>query len=114
MEMGIEVSIIVPRYLEHKDIFNWFINQDHVPFMWESTSYQTLYDEFIKELNKIYNRDGSNFFWFIGGKLYGDEMFRNAYTNSDPIVVPANHIEVNISKMRESKIDYILNEKSNY
>jgi hypothetical protein len=105
----IEMSMIIPKYLKNKDLFDWFINHDHIPFMWDYTSYQEMYKEFVEELNDIYTKTGSKFFWFMDGKLYGDTMFRVTHHLSEPILIPYNHIEVDISKMRQSKIDYILN-----
>lgn len=86
-----------------KDLFSWFINQEHLPFDMSSDAYGTyltLYNEFILELNKLFNEKRARYYWFTqNGRLISDASFD---------LISLNHIKVNEAKLRDIKLDEIL------
>lgn len=90
-----------------KDLYVWFINQEHLPFDMSSDAYGTyltLYYEFLQELNILFQKTGDKYYWFTqSGKLVSDE-------GSD--VISGNHIRVDKTKLRNLKLEELLNEQS--
>lgn len=108
--MNFEDCIEIPtwnksmRKYNLKNLFEWFINQDHIPFDVSSDAhgmYYTMYQDFIKEIENKYQETGDLYYWFTkSGKLvsgYGSE----AYAVSDSV-------KINKSKIREWKLSQIL------
>ena len=87
----------------HQSPFEWFINQEHIPFDISSDAqglYYNLYHQFLKELYHLYLKTNSKYYWFTKeGKLIGDE-------GSD--VISANHIRLNKSLLRNLKLELLL------
>lgn len=83
-----------------KSIYEWFINQDHIPFDMSSDAhgtYYTMYQYFLKDLMRLYNEKHDKYYWFFNGELVShDEK------------ITGNCIVVDEVKMREFKMDLIL------
>ena len=85
-------------------VYEWFINQDHIPFDMSSDAhgiYFTLYQEFLKEIEHQYFMTGYKYWWFTQkGQLVSDEGRE---------VISSNSVRIDQSKIREYKIDQLLN-----
>ena len=62
--MNFEECINVNDYSKHKSLYEWFINQEHLPFDMSSDAhgtYWTMYHEFLKELEQKYQKNGDKY-----------------------------------------------------
>jgi hypothetical protein len=102
--MKFEKCICVPFESKGSNLFEWFINQDHIPFDMSSDAhgmYYTMYQDFLEEIEKKYTETGDNYYWFTKtGRLVSDEGREDISSNS---------VKVNKSKVREWKLSQILN-----
>lgn len=90
-------------YDGYSNVYDWFINQDHIPFDMSSDAhvmYYTLYVRFLDDLYKLYSETGDQYYWYNKGNLVSD---KGSY------VISSNSILVNKSKIREYKINQLLN-----
>lgn len=92
-----------PNDSDKKNLYEWFISQDHIPFDMSSDAhgmYYTMYQEFLKDLLKLYNEKHDKYYWFTNkGRLVSDEGRQ---------IINGNCIRVNKIKMREFKLNLIL------
>jgi len=68
--INIEPAIITTT--NHKSVYEWLINQDHIPFDMSSDAHGThyqLYQEFLKDINELYHKTGATYYWYHKGKL---------------------------------------------
>jgi hypothetical protein len=102
--MKFEKCICVPFESKGSNLFEWFINQDHIPFDMSSDAhgmYYTMYQDFLEEIEKKYTETGDNYYWFTKtGRLVSDEGRE---------VILSNSVKVDKSKVREWKLSQILN-----
>lgn len=68
---------IEPYYLTEKgydvNLFNWFVNQNHIPIDLTNSQYKELYNMFIKEVIEEFRRHDSEYYWFVeNGGLWSD------------------------------------------
>jgi hypothetical protein len=102
--MKFEKCICVPFESKGSNLFEWFINQDHIPFDMSSDAhgmYYTMYQDFLEEIEKKYTETGDNYYWFTkNGQLVSDEGRE---------VILSNSVKVDKSKVREWKLSQILN-----
>jgi ribose 5-phosphate isomerase len=57
-----------------KKLFEWFINQNHIPIDLTISQYKEIYDIFIKELIQLFKLTKSEYYWFgQNGRLISDE-----------------------------------------
>jgi hypothetical protein len=102
--MKFEKCICVPFESKGSNLFEWFINQDHIPFDMSSDAhgmYYTMYQDFLEEIEKKYTETGDNYYWFTKtGRLVSDEGRED---------ISSNNIRVDKSKVREWKLSQILN-----
>jgi hypothetical protein len=85
-----------------KSVYEWLINQDHIPFDMSSDAhgmYWTFYQEFLKDIQYLYYKTGSKYYWYSKGKLVHDE-------GDDEI--SGDSIKIIKEKLRSQKIDFIL------
>ena len=86
------------------NLYEWFINQEHIPFDMSSDAhgmYYTMYNEFLKEIEKKYIECGDNYYWFTRtGQLVSDEGHE---------VISSNGVKINKTKIRDWKLSQILN-----
>jgi hypothetical protein len=55
-------------------LFEWFINQNHIPFDLNEQQLKDLYTDFIKELVSLFRLTNSKYYWFgSNGRLISDE-----------------------------------------
>lgn len=98
----IDITEAITTY-DGRSLYEWFINQDHLPFDMSSDAqgtYLTLYNEFIKELEDLYRKRGDKYYWFTrGGQLVSDE-------GGD--VTSGNHFRIDKVKLRELKLEELL------
>ena len=98
--INIEPAII--NTTNHKSVYEWLINQDHVPFDMSSDAHGThyqLYQEFLKDINELYHQTGATYYWYAKGKLYVD-------TSSLPNL--SNSVKVDKNKLRDLKLIELL------
>ena len=85
-------------------LFDWFINQDHIPFDMSSDAHGThyvVYRDFLKNLQELYNNTGHIYYWFNQkGELFSDGEIEE---------ISAYSIKLNKMKMRQYKLEEILN-----
>ncbi len=87
---------------DDKDLFNWFISQNHIPFDLSIEQYEYLYQDFINETISLFKRTKSKYYWFgQNGRLLSDE--------GSPII-DCNNFEIDIELMTLIIRDKILNE----
>jgi hypothetical protein len=87
---------------DDKDLFNWFINQNHIPFDLSIEQYKYLYQNFINETISLFKRTKSEYYWFgRNGRLLSDE--------GRPII-DCNNFKIDIELMTLIIRDRILNE----
>jgi hypothetical protein len=102
--MKFEECIDVNFESKGSDLFEWFINQDHIPFDMSSDAhgmYYTMYQDFLKEIEKKYIECGDQYYWFTTtGQLVSDEGRE---------VISSNSVKIDKSKIREWKLSQILN-----
>jgi len=102
--MKFEKCICVPFESKGSDLFEWFINQDHIPFDMSSDAhgvYYTMYQEFLKEIEEKYKETSYQYYWFTkNGQLVSDEGRETISSNS---------VKIDKSKIREWKLSQILN-----
>ncbi len=106
--MKFEECITVDFHMHYNSVYEWFINQDHVPdssfFDMSSDAHGTyckLYQEFLKKIEHQYFITGYKYWWFTkNGQLMSDEG-REA--------ISGNSVRIDQSKIREYKIDQLLN-----
>jgi hypothetical protein len=87
----------------HNNLYEWFINRDHIPFDISSDAhgiYYTMYQEFLKDLLEFYNKTHCRYYWIYKGILYSDEGKNE---------ISGDSIKVDEVKIREFKLDLILN-----
>ena len=87
----------------HKSVYEWLINQDHVPFDMSSDAHgihYQLYQEFLKDINELYHQTGATYFWYHKGKLHGDY-------SSKPLL-DSGVVHVNKNKLRDLKLIELL------
>lgn len=86
-----------------QSLYEWFINQEHIPFDMSSDAHGTywvLYHQFLEDLNKLYSETGDKYYWFNGrGRLVSDR-------GSD--VINGNHITIDKVKLRNLKLKQLL------
>jgi hypothetical protein len=101
--MKFEECIDVNFESKGSDLFEWFINQDHIPFDMSSDAhgmYYTMYQDFLKEIENKYRETGDNYYWFTRtGQLVSDEGRE---------VISSNSVKIDKSKIREWKLSQIL------
>lgn len=88
---------------EYHSAYSWLINQDHIPFDISSDSqvmYWTFYTEFLKDLYELYCETGDKYYWYSNGELQSDR-------GRD--VISGNSIKIDKSKVREFKLNQLLN-----
>ena len=104
LKMKFEKCICVPFESKGSDLFEWFINQDHIPFDMSSDAhgvYYTMYQEFLKEIEEKYKETSYQYYWFTkNGQLVSDEGRETISSNS---------VKIDKSKIREWKLSQILN-----
>lgn len=85
-----------------KSLFEWFINQGHVPFDISSDAHRTyiMYLEFIKNLEELYFRTGHIYFWFKKNGVL--------VSSGDMAIISVYSIKINTEKIREYKIEEII------
>jgi hypothetical protein len=98
----IEDCIITPL---GTSAYEWFIFQDHIhiPFDMSSYAHETyrdLYREFLSDLVELYYKTGSDCYFYVRGCLY-------AHQSHNPL--KANHIRLDKVKLRDKKIELVLN-----
>lgn len=90
-----------------KNLYVWFINQEHLPFDMSSDAFGTylfLWNEFLAEFSMLFQKTGDEYYWFNqSGRLVSDE-------GSD--VISGNHIRVDKTKLRNLKLEELLNGQS--
>jgi len=87
----------------HKSVYEWLINQDHIPFDMSSDAHGThyqLYQEFLKDINELYHKTGATYYWYHKGKLYAD-------SSSKPLL-DSGVVHVNKNKLRDLKLIELL------
>jgi hypothetical protein len=85
-------------------VYEWLINQDHVPFDMSSDAHGThyqLYHEFLKDINELYHKTGATYFWYTRGKLHHSD-----FTESFP--PPGDSVKVDKNKLRDLKLIELL------
>jgi hypothetical protein len=85
-------------------VYEWLINQDHVPFDMSSDAHGThyqLYHEFLKDINELYHETGATYFWYHKGKLQHSESRDLAGLLGDSVKVDKN-------KLRDLKLIELL------
>lgn len=83
--------------------YEWFISQDHIPFDMSSDThgtYWTLYQDFLSDLEKLYYKTGSDCYFYVRGRLY-------VYESNN--LLKADHIRLDKAKLRDKKIELVLN-----
>ncbi len=102
--MKFEECIDVNFESKGSDLFEWFINQDHIPFDMSSDAhgmYYTMYQDFLKEIEQKFIKCGDEYYWFTRtGQLVSDEGRE---------VISSNSVKIDKSKIREWKLSQILN-----
>jgi hypothetical protein len=90
---------------QKNELFDWFINQSHIPFDISSDApviYHQLYEEFLQELYKFSLSAKGPYFWFTNdGKLVNC---------GGGVVISGNSIYMDKVLLRNFKIDTILRE----
>ncbi len=90
-------------------LFEWFINQEHIPFDMSSDAhgmYYTMYMDFLKEIEKKHYITGDEYFWFsTAGKLLST---KHTIILGGVHSISSNYIRINKQKLRELKIEQIL------
>ena len=88
---------------DKKNAYEWLINQDHIPFDMSSDAhgmYWTFYQEFLKDIQELYTKTGDKYYWYTrDGKLVSDGGSQTISSNS---------VKIDIVKLRNQKIDFIL------
>jgi len=102
--MRFEDCIDVAFHSRFSDLYEWFINQDHIPFDMSSDAhgmYYTMYNEFLKEIEKKYIQCGDKYYWFTkSGELV---------SNGGSVIISSNSVYIDKSKVRQWKLENILN-----
>ncbi len=102
--MKFEDCIDVSFYSRFNDLYEWFINQEHIPFDMSSDAhgmYYTMYREFLKEIEKKYIQCGDKYYWFTkSGELV---------SNGGSLVVSSNSVYIDKAKVRQWNLENILN-----
>jgi len=96
--INIEPAII--NTTNHKSVYEWLINQDHIPFDMSSDAHGTyyqLYQEFLKDINELYYKTGATYYWYHKGKLYADSSSK-----------PHDSVKVDKNKLRDLKLIELL------
>jgi hypothetical protein len=89
----------------HNSVYEWFINQDHIPFDISSDAhgmYYTLYNEFLDELYKLYFKTGHTHYWYYKSKLVSTGFELN--------LIKLNSISIDKNEIRELKINQLIGE----
>jgi hypothetical protein len=97
--INIEFAITTKKYLT---VYEWLINQDHIPFDMSSDAHGTyyqLYQEFLKDINELYHKTGATYYWYYKGKLYDDSSSRPLRDSG---------VTVNKNKLRDLKLIELL------
>lgn len=84
-------------------LFEWFINQGHVPFDMSSDAhgtYYVMYHEFLKNLEELYFETNHTYFWFTKNGVLT--------SSGDMAIISVYSIKVNTAKIREYKLQEIL------
>ena len=78
--------------------YEWFKNQEHLPFSVHSEGYHSLYLEFLEEIYQLYLKTGCIYYWFNreGELKVGHHLY------------PTNNIKINKEKLRDIKIEQLL------
>jgi hypothetical protein len=99
--ISLEYSLEPSNHLQNiKSPYEWFISQDHLPFDLSQDNYYTLYEEFLHQLYKLYLETNSTYYWFsLKGELIADKGSR---------VISSNSLKLNKQKLRDIKIEQIL------
>jgi chitinase len=70
----IEESIIRINDKKENRLFEWFINQNHIPIDLDYHQLKDLYKDFIKEVISLFRLTNSQYYWFgQNGRLISDE-----------------------------------------
>lgn len=106
METKIPVEIVEKYFYplsKEKTLFEWFINQDHIPFDISSDAHGTyyqLYQEFIQEIYKLSLTAKGPYFWFT--------QTGNLINCGGANIVSSNSVYMDKKLLRDYKIDIIL------
>ena len=106
MEHKIPVEIIEKCFYppsDKKTLFEWFINQDHLPFDMSSDAYGTyyqLYQDFIQEIYTLSLTAKGPYFWFT--------QTGNLINCGGADVISQNSVYMDKKLLRDYKIDIIL------
>ena len=98
--INIESAII--NTTNHKSVYEWLINQNHIPFDMSSDAHGThyqLYQEFLKDINELYHKTGATYYWYHKGELYAD-------SSSNPPL--HDSVKVDKNKLRDLKLIELL------
>jgi hypothetical protein len=86
-----------------RNAYEWLINQDHIPFDMSSDAhgmYWQFYTEFLKDIQELYYKTGDKYYWYTqSGNLVSDEGRQ---------VISSNSVRIDLVKLRNQKIDFIL------
>lgn len=100
----IDISEAVTAHND-QSLYEWFINQEHIPFDMSSDAhgtYYVLYQQFLEDLNKLYSETGDRYYWFTSrGKLVSDRGSN---------LINGNHIRIDKVKLRDIKINSLLSD----
>jgi len=87
----------------HKSVYEWLINQEHITFDMSSDAHGTyyqLYQEFLKDINELYHKTGATYYWYHKGKLYADSSIKP--------LLDSGVVHVNKNKLRDLKLIELL------
>ncbi len=100
--MNIEEAIDLPKSEKFNSLFSWFLyrSSNFIPFDLNNDQLNLFYDKFLKDLYKLYMKEGEGYYNFNSeGKLYCNKGQ----------IININSIKFNKSKVREIKLKEILN-----
>jgi hypothetical protein len=92
----------------NNSIYNWMLNQDHIPFdlsVEHSIFIQDECDKFLDDVWRIYHKDGHNYFWFIKGHIASMKVNDNPSQTFD---YGTNFALINVQKIRELKLKELI------
>ena len=85
-------------------LFEWFINQNHIPFDLNYHQFKELYKDFTEEVISLYENKRNDVFFFSGGTIVN---------NCSKSIVYVDNFKIDINKLnsviRDKKLKLILN-----
>lgn len=97
-----DLESCVTYIFKYKSLFEWFLNQDVVPFV---DDYSELYQNFIKEVLSLYKKERKETF-FISGVGLVSANYKKDIVSIDNFKIDINKIN---SLIRNKKLEQILN-----